>query len=185
MSDRVKIVFAVALFLSALILPFVGLAVGWSNWDFETGLIFMGVIFLGLFVLGGVVLFRVKNLTWLTVSLPYLFGVGYTLSPDLIPLGGDDAVMTATGSLMAYLLALQKDPRTPKWIILPLLLAAAYTLFGGTIPGGLDEILVNLLAIGLAGYGVNRATKKDAAEIEIEEIQAKDEILDGEFKLDN
>lgn len=165
MSDRVKIVIAVVLFISALVLPLIGLGIGWYNWDVETGLILMGVIFLFMFILGGITLFQVQDLTWLTVSLPYLFGIGYTLSPDLIPLGGDDAAVTAVGSVIAYLLALRKDPRTPKWIIIPLLLAAAYTLIGGPIPGGLDEIIVNLFAVSIAGYGVNRATKNDEKEL--------------------
>ena len=169
MSDRIKIVVAVVLFISALVLPLMGLGIGWYNWDVETGLVLMGVIFFTFFILGGLTLFRVRDLSWLTVSLPYLFGIGYTLSPDLIPLGGDDAAVTAVGSVMAYFLALQKDPRTPKWIIIPLLLAAAYTLIGGPIPGGLDEIIVNVLAVGLAGYGINRATKDDEADsLEIE-----------------
>ena len=159
MSDRVKIVLAVLLFVSALILPLIGLGVGWVSWDFETGLYIMVGTFFAFFILGSVILFRVQDLSWITVSLPYLFGMGYSLSPDLIPLGGDDAAVTAVGSIMAYLLALRKDPRTPKWIIIPLLLAAVYALIGGPIPGGIDELIVNLLAISVAGYGVNRATK--------------------------
>ena len=69
--------------------------------------------------------------------------------------------MTAVGSVMAYILALRKDPRAPKWIIIPLLLGAAYMFFGGPIPGGLDELIVNILAVALAGYGITRATKDD------------------------
>ena len=168
MSDRVKIFIAVILFLAALILPLVGLGVGWYNWDMETGIYIMAGTFFALFVLGGIILFRVRDLNWLTVSLPYLFGLGYTLSPDLIPLGGDDAAVSAVGSVMAYFLALRKDSRTPKWIIIPLLLAAVYTLIGGPIPGGLDEIIANLIAIGLAGYGINRATKDDEDTLELE-----------------
>ncbi len=170
MSDRIKIFFSVLFFLSALILPFIGLGFGWYNWDFETGLILMGVIFFALFMLGGLLLFRVRNLSWLTVGLPYLFGLGYTLSPDLIPLGGDDAAVTALGSVMAYFLALRKDPRTPRWILIPLLIGAAYLLIGGPIPGGIDELIVNLLAVSIAGYGINRATKKD--DTESKEIEA-------------
>jgi hypothetical protein len=184
MSDRVKIILSILLFVSALIFPFFGLAIGWSNWDIETGVIFMGVIFLLLFVLGGFVLFRVKDLSWLTVSLPYLFGVGYTLSPDLVPFGGDDAVTTAVGSLMAYFLALRKDSRTPNWIIIPLLFAAIYTLFGGMIPGGIDEVIVNLLAISLAGYGVKQATQEDEIILELEEDLEIEEKIEGEFEID-
>ena len=165
MNDRLKITLALVLFISALILPFVGLGVGWYNWDVETGLVIMAALFFVLFVLGGVVLFRVRDLSWLTVSLPYLFGVGYTLSPDLLPLGADDAAVTATGSIIAYVLAMRKDARTPRWIIIPLLLAAVYMFFGGPIPGGLDELIINILAISVAGYGVNRATKSDIDDV--------------------
>ena len=168
MSDRIKIFLALLLFIAALVLPLIGLGVGWYTWDLEMGIYFMAGTFFVLFILGGVVLFRVRDLNWLTVSLPYLFGMGYTLSPDLIPLGGDDAAVTAVGSVMAYFLALRKDPRTPKWIIIPLLLAAAYTLIGGPIPGGIDEVVVNLLAVSLAGYGINRATKDEGEIVEIE-----------------
>jgi len=161
MSDRVKIFLALLFFVAAIVLPLIGLGIGWVNWDVETGLVLMGVIFMAFFILGGVTLYRLENLNWLTVSLPYLFGLGYTLSPDLIPLGGDDAAVTAVGSVMAYLLALRKDPRTPKWIIVPLLLAAGYTLIGGPIPGGIDELIVNVLAVSIAGYGINRNSNKD------------------------
>jgi hypothetical protein len=69
---------------------------------------------------------------------------------------------------MAYLLALRKDRRTPKWIIVPLLLAAGYTIIGGPIPGGIDELIINVLAVSVAGYGVNRATKNDKDNLEHE-----------------
>ena len=167
MGDRLKIFLAILFFIGALILPLMGLGIGWYNWDFETGLAIMTAVFFALFILGGVILYQVKDLSWLTVSLPYLFGVGYVLT-DLIPLGGDDAAVSAVGSGMAYLLALRKDPRTPKWIIIPLLLAAAYAFIGGPIPGGLDELIVNILAIGIAGYGVNRATREDEESLELE-----------------
>ena len=161
MGDRLKIFLALVFFSAALLLPVVGLGVGWYNWDLETGLWMMAAIFVALFALGGLTLWRVQDLSWLTVTLPYLFGMGYTLSPDLIPLGGDDAAVTAVGSVIAYALALRKDPRTPKWVILPLLGGAAYIFFGGPIPGALDELLVNGLAVALAGYGINRATQED------------------------
>ena len=168
MSDRFKIFFAMMLLVAALVLPLVGLGIGWYNWDVQSGIYVMVGTFLVLFNLAGVILFRVRDLNWLGVSLPYLFGMGYVLSPDLIPLGGDDAAVTAMGSVMAYLLALHKDPRTPKWIIIPLLVGAAYVFFGGPIPGGLDELIVNLLAIGIAGYGVNRATRDDDEPLDLD-----------------
>ena len=77
MSDRLKIFFALVFFIAAFVLPLVGLGVGWVNWDMETGLLLMGSLFVVFFILGGIMLFRVQDLSWLTVSLPWLFGMGF------------------------------------------------------------------------------------------------------------
>ena len=161
MSDRLKIILAVILFISALVLSLIGLGVGWYKWNVEVGLAMMTALFFVFFILGGILLWRVKDLSWLAVSLPYLFGLGYTLSPDLLPFGVDDAAVTAAGSVLAYALAIRKDPRTPRWSIIPLLLAAIYVFIGVPIPGGFDELIVSFLAIVLSGYGINQATKDD------------------------
>ncbi|MFZ6027994.1 MAG: hypothetical protein ACOYYS_09780 [Chloroflexota bacterium] len=160
MTDRVKIVFAVFVFLLALLLPWVGLGVGWYNWDFQTGIVLMLATFIALLILGGLALWRVKDLNWLAVSLPYLLSVGYTVGPDPILLGADDAAVTVLGSLMTYALALRRDPNTPRWILIPLLAAAVYVFFGGVIPGGLDELLVNLVAFAVATAGASRTAKE-------------------------
>jgi hypothetical protein len=160
MNDRTKLFIAIVFFLAALVLPLIGLGLGWYYHDLQTGLLIMFGAFLALFILGGLTLAQVRDLNWLTVSLPYLLSLGYTLSPDLIPLGADDAAVTALGSLMTYALALRKDPNTPRWIIVPLLAAAVYVFFGGFIPGGIDELVVNLLAIAVAAAGANRASQE-------------------------
>jgi len=160
MSDRIKIILAAVCFAGALVLPLLGLGVGWYRWDARAGLVIMLATFLCLFALGGLVLFRLEKSSWLNVSLPYLAGLIYAVSPDLIPLAADDATIAAAGSVVSYALALRKDERTPRWIIVPLLLAAGYMFFGGPIPGGLDELLVNLLAVVITGLGVHKATKK-------------------------
>lgn len=160
MGDRIKVFFAVVLFIAALILPLVGFGIGWYYWDVESGFYLMAGVFLVLLILVGLILLRVKDLSWLTVSLPYLLSTGYTVT-DIVPLGVDDAIVTALGSLMTYVLALRKDPDTPRWIIVPLLGAAVYAFFGGFIPGGLDELIVNLVAIAMATAGT-KSTNKEA-----------------------
>jgi hypothetical protein len=163
MSDRVKIILAVILFISALLLPLVGMAVGWYKWDVQTGLLIMVAVFVVLFLLAAILLVRVKELNWLTVSLPYVFGALYTALPDFIPFSVDDAAATTAGAIFSFILALRKNENTPKWIFLPLLLAAIYTLVGGTIPGPIDEVLVDVLALLIAGVGVNRGTGRELA----------------------
>ncbi len=161
MRDRYIILFSVIFLAAAVLLPLIGLGIGWYTWDATTGLYLGTGLFLGFMALGAFLLFQVETQTWLTVILPYFFSVIYTVSPDLIPFGIDDAAVNAAGSALTYTLALRKDSRTPRWTIIPLLLAALYTAFGGFIPGGLDEIIANGIAILIAGYGVNRATQDE------------------------
>jgi uncharacterized membrane protein YccC len=60
------------------------------------------------------------------------------------------------GAIFSFLLALRRNPNTPKWVFIPLIIAAAYTFFGGIIPGGLDEIIVQILAFLTYAYGSSR-----------------------------
>ncbi len=161
MRDRFLILFAVVFMIAAVLIPLVGFGVGWYTWDATTGLYLGSGLFLGFVALGIFLLFQVEAQTWLTVVLPYIFGLVYTVSPDLIPFGIDDAAVTAAGASISYTLALRKDSRTPRWTLIPLLLAALYTAFGGVIPGGLDELIANGLAMLIAGYGIRRATSED------------------------
>ncbi len=160
MSDRMKTLIAILCFLSALILPLVGLLVGWWKWDVTTGVWMMGGIFLVLCILGSLVLFRIKDLSWLGVYLPYLFGAAYGFLPDAIPLSVDDAAATSTGAILSALLALRKQPKTPKWIWIPLLAAGIYALAGGFIPGPVDEFIVDATALGIAWLGTRQGEPK-------------------------
>ena len=84
-----KTLIAILCFLSALILPLVGLLVGWWKWDVTTGIWMMGGIFLVLCILGSLALLRIKDLSWIGVYLPYIFGAAYGFLPDAIPLSVD------------------------------------------------------------------------------------------------
>jgi len=156
MSDRTKTILAVLFFIGALTLPIVGLVVGWWKWNPQTGIFIMAGTFLIMFVIGGLLLMKVKDLSWLTVSLPYIFGASYSLLPDLIPFSVDDAAATTAGALFSFALALRKKSDTPKWVFLPLVAAGIYAFFGGYIPGPVDELLVDVLAIIIAGVGVSQ-----------------------------
>ena len=160
MSDRVKAFIAILCFLSALILPLVSLLIGWWKWDVTTGIWMMVGIFLVLCILGSLVLFRIKDLSWLGVYLPYIFGATYGFLPDSIPLSLDDAAATSTGAIFSVLLALRKQPRTPKWIWIPLLAGGIYALAGGFIPGPVDEFIVDAAALGIAWLGTRQGEKK-------------------------
>jgi len=160
MSDRVKTIFAIVCFLSTLMLPLISLVIGWWRWDAKTGLILMMAVLLIPLILGGLALLRVKDLSWLRVSLPFIFGGLYTVLPDAIPLVPvDDAAVTTAGAFLSFALALRKQPDTPKWILLPLLTAGIYAFFGGAIPGTMDEAFIDIAALIMAWIGARQGRK--------------------------
>ena len=159
MSDKTKTILAILIFFLSLIAPVTGLLYGYRRWDGLTILLVMAAIFIGLFSLGVLILLRVKDFSWLTASLPFLFSGFYTVLPDL-PGSIDDTAVTTAGALITYFFALRRNPATPKWVLIPLLAAAAYTFFGGAIPGAFDEVIVDILALLIAGMGVRTADKK-------------------------
>lgn len=161
MSDKLKTVFALIFFIAALSFPWVGFAYGYWRWDLQTGFLLMVGVFAALFAVGALLLWRVRDLSWLTASLPFVFGSLYTLTPD-IPFQIDDAAATAAGALFSYALTLRKNAQTPKWIIVPLLLAAVYTLFGGPIPGPFDEVAVDAVALLISWLGARAAESENS-----------------------
>ncbi len=166
MADRLKIILAFLLFLGALILPLAGLYLGWRQWDASTGFILMAGVFLIMSILGGLLLLSIKNLSWLSVYMPYLFGAVYGFLPDTIPFSVDDAAATTAGAIITFTLALRKQSETPKWIIIPLLAAGIYALLGGFVPGPADEFLVDALALILAWIGSRQGAEKGLMEVD-------------------
>lgn len=161
MNDKFKTIFAIIIFFLSLTLPVTALLYGVGHWDALTIIFAMGALFVVLFLGGVFVLTTVQDFTWLTASLPFLFSGFYTILPD-IPGPVDDTAVTTTGALITYFFALQRNQNTPKWILLPLLAAAAYTFLGGVIPGPIDEVLVDVIALLVAGSGVRAADKQAA-----------------------
>ncbi len=160
MTDKVKTLVAILVFFLSLIAPVAALIYGMGRWDAITILLGMGAIFVVLFAGGVLILFTVKEFTWMTTSLPFLFSSFYTILPD-VPGPVDDAVVTSIGALITTFFALRKNESTPKWFVIPLLLAAAYTLLGGNfLPGPIDEVVVDLVALLISGYGARRAEQR-------------------------
>lgn len=161
MADKLKTIIAFLLFLGSLILPIFGLMVGWRRWDATTGFILMFAIFLIMIILGSLVLLGVKDLSWLTVYMPYIFGTVYGFLPDTIPFSVDDAAATTAGAIFSYLLVQRKQSGTSTWVLIPLLAAGLYALLGGFVPGPVDEFLVDAFALILAWVGTRRKSKAE------------------------
>jgi len=161
MSDKVKFLLAGSSLIGSLVLPLVGLFYGWWNWNVVTGLILMAGIFLILMIFSGYLLFRIKDLSWLSVYMPFVFGTVYGFLPDSILYSFDDAAATTVGAILSYSLAIKKQPDTPKWIIIPLLAAGIYAFFGGAFLGPVDEFLVDAAALILAWLGTKQGREPD------------------------
>lgn len=177
MSEQTKGCISLFFFICMALMPLIGLAIGWVGWDLKTGATAGVIIFIILFLVACVFLLTIKDPSWVTASLPVLFGAIYTFSPDFIPGSIDDGVMFSVGSLISYVLWRRKRVRASKWTILPVLLAAVYTITGGFIPGPVDEAIVYLLtALGSAYFLAQEDDDGHSS-------TGDDNIIDGEYKI--
>jgi hypothetical protein len=186
MSDRVKFIFAVIFFIAALVMPGLGFLVylaGGASGQFDPtvssmmwtslGLVAVFLVFLAIAMY---ILYHMDDHNWVTVFTPYLTSVLYTILPDFIPFSLDDGAATTAGAIFTFLLALRKNPNTPRWVFFPLATAGIYAFFGGALPGPFDEIIVDGIAFLLAIYGMQQADKDDT-------IIEGEIVSDDEFPL--
>ncbi len=153
MPDQSKSCFSVLSYISMFVLPIVGFLVGWIGWNIRIGLLTASILFAVFFLLGGFFLGIVGNLSWVSVSLPLVGAIIYSILPNFLPSQIDDSVVMAAGAILTFTLWLRKQPETPKWIIFPLLMASLYTLVGSFIPGPVDELIVTVILGGTSVYG--------------------------------
>ena len=159
MLDKFKLVLAGLLLVSSLVLPMLGLLYGWWQWDAVSGILLMVGTFLILIIISGFLLLSIKNITWFSVFLPYIFGTVYGFLPDSIVFSFDDAVALTAGAIFTQALTFRKQPGTPRWIILPLLAAGVYAFIGGYIPGTIDELFVDVIGLLIAWLGTRQGSK--------------------------
>jgi hypothetical protein len=194
--DKYKTILAIFLFILALIIPIIILLGGGSvtvlqmiqrsqgqagNVDISRNLLLtLGgalAVFIIFVALAIAVLYTVKDLTWLGASLPFLFSTVYTTSlvdiiPDMAPLIGnvDDGTVVTFGAIFSMLLTLHRNPHVPKWVFVPLIVAAIYTFFGGVFPGGFDEIIVQAISYLVFAYSAAKRLpppKEEEADVSI------------------
>jgi hypothetical protein len=135
----------------AIVVPLMLFLIGSVGWGLRAGFVLAGVSFLLFLIFAGYLLATAKNLSWFGVFAPFTFGVLYAIFPDLMPLlPFDDAAVATAGAISTFALAMHKNPDTPRWILMPLLASALYTLVGALIPLPVDELLVFLIGGGVA-----------------------------------
>lgn len=156
MSDKFKLTLAFLFLLASLLVPFLVLTAVWYRWDFWSGVIAGVATFALLFLLSVLLLFRVRDLSWFSASLPYAFGSLYAVLPDILIGPLDDGAASLLGALFSFALALRRSPQTPKWLFLLPLVGSVYIFLGGVIPGPMDELLVSLISYLMYAYGTSR-----------------------------
>ena len=167
MADKIKTILALFFFTLGVTLPLIGVAasiaslLGWIDTEAWVGVTLAVGTLLVFFLIGFAILASVKDLSWITVSLPFLFSALYSWIPDLIPFSIDDAAAMSAGAIFSAFLAIRKNPNAPRWVILPLIAAAVYTFFGGALPGPVDEMLVDTLALLVAVYGSREGERRN------------------------
>ena len=156
MTEKAKKRLALLFLLSASVFPFVVLVTSWAGWDGQIGGIAALATSALFFLLGCISLLSVQDMSWPTVSLPFLAGTLHAILPNSIVGPFDDAAAAVAGAVLAFVLARKKEPGIPQWVLTPLLTAGLYTLIGGAIPGTIDEYLVSAIGLGITSYGVRR-----------------------------
>jgi hypothetical protein len=104
------------------------------------------------FICGCATLLLIKKVPAWVASMPFLIGFVYAVLPIPIPGPLDNTGVAMTGALLAYALWLRRMPATPRWIVLPMLLAASYNMIGWLIPGPFDEFFIYLFCATVAGF---------------------------------
>ncbi len=162
-SNR-KTLTILAVYLSMMVLPVAAFLVGWIGWDVRIGAAAGLVAFVVCFAVGLAYAFFSRDVSPWLASIPYFFGLMYTLLPDFLPGPLDDLAVALAGSVFTFFIWLRRIPDTPRWIIFPLLLASLYTFLGYLIPTPADEMIVFALGAAAAAFGIfYRHTPKTAA----------------------
>jgi len=184
-SDKNKIWIAIACFTAMLIMPVAAFMVGWIGWDIKKGSLAALIVFMTFFICGCATLLLIKKVPALVASMPFLIGFIYAALPIPIPGPLDNTGVALVGALLSYILWVRRTPATPRWIVLPLLLAASYNMIGWLIPGSFDELFIYLFCTAVAGFFIyilpkskhdTQAVKATAEGKETSEPAAESEI---------
>jgi hypothetical protein len=141
-------------YAAMLFIPVIAFLIGWIGWDEKKGMIAALVTFTLFFILGGVFLILMKDISPVAASIPFFFGLVYTLLPNFLPGPFDNTAVAVAGALLSLVLWLRRQPDLPRWIIVPVLLSSLYVLVGGLITGVVDELIVFCIAAALSAYGL-------------------------------
>lgn len=154
-QDRNKGCLSCVFYLLAFVLPAVGLVAGWVGWDFKSGVLASVLTFGAFFTLGSIFTIWIKTPSWFMIMLPAIIGLLYSLF-NFLPLPFDDVLVASAGAIISAALAWIKFADMPKWALLPLFGAALYTLVGEFIPTPVDDLLVDVMAIGITSTQIPR-----------------------------
>jgi hypothetical protein len=174
-SDKNKFWIAIACFTAMLILPVAAFMVGWIGWDIKKGALAAVAVFLTFFICGCGILLLIKKIPAPVACMPFVIGYIYAVLPIPIPGPMDNTGVALIGALLSYVLWLRRTPATPRWIVIPMLFAAAYNMIGWMIPGPFDEFFIYLFCTAVAGFFIFILPKsKQTADVEKAATEGKE-----------
>jgi len=155
----------------AFVLSPIALAVFWIfTKEFRYGVLAAFIVFCAGIVISAGVMSTIREPSVFMTWAPFAGGIIYTVVPDLMPLPFDDAAAVAAGAIATFALWLKRQPDMPKAAVLPLLFGALYTLVGMFIPGPVDELLVNGIAVAASVALAGRPDRQISAPVEVSVI---------------
>ncbi len=154
-QDKIRAYVGVILTGAMLVLPVIAFLIGWQMWDARRGILLALVTFAAFFLLSALTFRGIKNPSALLAVIPFVLGMLYQISPADLPLPIDDTVVQLGGSILSFIMLRRSNPGLPWWTFFALAGSSLYDLLGIAIPGPIDELLVQLLAL----YGVSRANR--------------------------
>lgn len=159
-QDKIRAYLGVIFTGAMLVLPVGAFLIGWQMWDAKRGILLALVTFGVFFLLSALTFKGIKNPSVLLSVIPFVLGMLYQISPVDLPLPVDDTVVQLGASILSFIMLRRSNPGLPWWTFFALAGSSLYDLLGIAIPGPIDEILVQLLAL----YGVSRATRPSELE---------------------
>jgi len=159
MQDKIRATSGIFSTMAMLVVPLFAFLIGWQMWDARTGILLALAAFAVFFLLSAFLFKGVKNPSVFLSVIPFLLGMVYQVSPADLPLPIDDSVVQLAGSVLSFMMLKKSNPDLPAWTLLAMAASSLYDLVGVAIPGPIDELIVQALAL----YGISRANRKTEA----------------------
>jgi len=168
------------------VLPIPALIIGWAARDIQTGIIAAAGTIAVMFLVSMILMATVKDPTWYLTATPFFLSAAYVIMPDLIIGGFDDVAVMFAGTFGTCVMISRKLGHIPKRAVFPLAIAAIYPIFGQSIPGPIDELLVSIISGATTALGIRKSLSMSNNKAQTSELSGYNPIaIDAEVINDN